>query len=108
MGVVRVCVRGYGCDGVGVVVIIFLSLPLAWVVGRGDGVGVVMEFLLTLKRGFTFYDNLSLSIRSNAVIPHSAPRYRRTSDNNDDNDNDNRCYHKCFEPHRFREESLSN
>ena len=64
-----------GCDRVGVmgVMIIFLSLVMvitgSWVVGHA------MEFLLTLKRGFTFYDNFSLSIRSNADDPHSAPRY---------------------------------
>ena len=63
---------GYGRDGVGFMVI-FLSLLMvitgSWVVGHA------MEFLLTLKRGFTFYDNFSLPIRSNADDPHSAPRY---------------------------------
>ena len=69
---------GHG-DGVGVVV-------MAW--GCGDipfladgnygvmGFGYAMEFLLTLKRRFTFYDNFPLSICTDAVNPHSVTWYR--------------------------------
>ena len=95
-----VWVESPGCDGVGLwwwrgVVVIFLSLLMvttgSWVVEHA------MEFLLTLKRGFTFYDNFSVSIRANAINPHSATRYWRTSDNTDNNDRN-----KCRDCHRYQ------
>ena len=55
-------------------------------------------------------DNLPLSIRADAINPHSAPGYRRTPDNNNNNTDNNindkyqhRHQFKCFKSYRLNE-----